>query len=169
VPVTPPIPFTGGDKMGQRGPKSSGKTRAQIKKDCREKALQDPLRAFKYRAGYQRKWAQKVRDKVIEKLGGRCSSPNCGWINSDGSQGCTDRRCLQVDHVRGDGSSERKNLNYFQIYQKVLLDAEGRYQLLCANCNWIKKNLNQEVPKSKITTSPGLGAIGDSHDRLFTL
>lgn len=80
----------------------------------------------------------KLKAKVIEKLGGRCSNPNCRWVNEDGSHGCTDSRILQVDHVKNDGNQERKKLSYTQIWRQALTDVEGRYQLLCNNCNWLK-------------------------------
>jgi hypothetical protein len=31
--------------------------------------------------------------------------------------------------------------------KKVLADTTGSYQLLCANCNWIKKSENNEHAK----------------------
>jgi hypothetical protein len=43
------------------------------------------------------------------------------------------------DHVKNDGSAERKNLGQFKIYRGALgkLDT-SRYQVLCANCNLAK-------------------------------
>src|SRR5271157_497603 len=35
---------------------------------------------------------------LISLLGGRCADPDCAWVNEDGSRGCTDVRCLQIDH-----------------------------------------------------------------------
>lgn len=90
-------------------------------------------------------YRQKLRKSVVAFLGGRCQSPTCSTVNEDGTKGCTDERCLQVDHVYGDGSKERKELNISAFYLKVLADATGAYQLLCANCNWIKRYLNNEV------------------------
>jgi hypothetical protein len=34
----------------------------------------------------------------------------------------------------------------FAYLKGVLADADGRYQLLCANCNWIKRAEENEVP-----------------------
>lgn len=89
----------------------------------------------------------KLRDKAIDKLGGRCSNSQCSWVNSDGSRGCLDRRCLQIDHRNGGGNKERKQLGggaTSKIYKAVLADVTGRFQLLCANCNWIKRYENKE-------------------------
>lgn len=78
---------------------------------------------------YQRKY----RKLVLEKLGNVCKK--CGY---------SDVRALHIDHVNGDGKKERnmrKSLN-----RKIVLGLVdiSRYQLLCANCNWIKKVENNE-------------------------
>lgn len=86
-----------------------------------------------------RKWTKKNHHKLkqlaINKLGGICV--RCGF---------SDRRALQIDHVNGDGAKERKigMINSTSIYKKVLADKENKYQLLCANCNWIKRVENNE-------------------------
>jgi len=79
---------------------------------------------------------QKYRRKVLEKLGGKCV--RCGF---------SDVRALQVDHVHGGGCMELMELGHgrSRFYKEVLADSEGRYQLLCANCNWIKRAENNEV------------------------
>lgn len=90
-------------------------------------------------------YKQRLKDKAYIRLGNKCSNPACQWLNLDGTRGCTDRRCLQIDHVNDDGSEERKIEGYYtdKVYLSVLDDEEGRYQLLCANCNWIKRNQNR--------------------------
>jgi len=69
-------------------------------------------------------------------LGGRCSS--CGERDSD---------VLQIDHVHSDGKKDR-HLNRGQLYKKVR-EEPGRYQLLCANCNWKKRSTDFEVQKRR--------------------
>lgn len=49
-----------------------------------------------------------------------------------------DKRVLQVDHIKGGGTKERKKISSLTLYKKILNKEKG-YQLLCANCNWIKK------------------------------
>lgn len=76
------------------------------------------------------------RAAVLLILGSRCV--HCGF--SDG-------RALQVDHINGDGAKEYKNTFGAAYWNKVLksvADAEKKYQLLCANCNWIKRCENKE-------------------------
>ena len=86
-------------------------------------------------------YKKRLKAKAYSKLGNRCANPNCGWRNVDGSVGCTDIRCLQVDHVHGGGRKERTKPGFYtgKIYLLVLDDEGGKYQLLCANCNWIKR------------------------------
>lgn len=83
-----------------------------------------------------RKTRRKARINIINILGGKCI--RCGY---------SDYRALQIDHVNGDGSSERKlvtSRGWYSIVEKSFLAGENRYQLLCANCNWIKKYENDE-------------------------
>ncbi len=87
------------------------------------------------------------RARVVEVLGGRCVSKKCRWQNKDGTFGCTDKRILQVDHVYDDGfldRARRKNTlkGSMSYWTKILVEVEqgsDRYQILCANCNWMKR------------------------------
>ena len=94
------------------------------------------------------------RDAAIAYLGGRCASPDCCWVNSDGTRGCTDSRCLQIDHVLSDGAKRRKESGKegSRLYNTVLKTPPGEiYQLLCANCNWIKRHEKRELPQARHT------------------
>ena len=85
---------------------------------------------------------RKLRLKVITLLGGKCSNP----FNIDHSSFEKEPdyiNSLQVDHINGGGVKERKKLGSNGMYYKVLKNSEG-YQLLCANCNWIKRWKNKE-------------------------
>lgn len=70
--------------------------------------------------------------------------------------GFSDRRALQIDHIKGGGIKERRIGNTRQFHRKVLTSvkkSEHKYQLLCANCNWIKRFENGEwggAPKKYI-------------------
>lgn len=84
----------------------------------------------------------EIRREVLQLLGGRCASKDCRWLSADGSLGCTDLLCLQVDHVYDDGYTDRKGGTH-QYWAKVRLavkQGSDRYQLLCANCNWKKRH-----------------------------
>ncbi len=74
-----------------------------------------------------KRYNKKLRMLVIQRLGSKCCF--CGF---------DDVRALQVDHINGGGSKEIKELGANKIYRKIL-DGDMSYQLLCANCNWIKR------------------------------
>lgn len=83
-----------------------------------------------------RRYNQKKRAELISVLGGKCVK--CGF---------DDVRALQVDHINGGGSKD--NANTSGMKNKVMLDriksGDKSYQLLCANCNWIKRFNNNET------------------------
>lgn len=86
----------------------------------------------KCRADYR-----KTKNAAYDKLGNKCANPACRWFNEDESWGCVDRRCLQIDHVNDDGYLNR--MRGYQLHLAVLRDVDNQFQLLCANCNWLKK------------------------------
>lgn len=101
----------------------------------------------KFRAIWTR-YIQKNRAAVIAHLGGLCV--RCGF---------SDIRALQIDHVNGDGFMDRRTRNAHTLYKAVRTDTQGRYQLLCANCNWIKMHEQREYRqmtwgKTTISTTP---------------
>ena len=89
-----------------------------------------------YHRKWQRTYIRKLRQEVIKKLGGKCV--RCGF---------TDVRALQVDHVNGGGTREKKSLSSLAFTHRILEDTKGNYQLLCANCNWIKRYEKKENAK----------------------
>lgn len=96
--------------------------------------------------GMQRKYSlirrRKIRLEIIRLLGEKCSNPNCLVPN-----GCSDPRCLQIDHIHGGGSRKKGNQNGEMFYKRILAEIKAGskdYQLLCANCNWIKRCENNE-------------------------
>lgn len=78
----------------------------------------------------------ELRTKLLKTFGNKCSV--CGFASSD---------CLQLDHIHGDGTKERKLLGHSRMYTYAINNPKN-YQLLCANCNWIKRHKNKEC-KSK--------------------
>lgn len=88
---------------------------------------------------YARLRWKRLREQVIKHLGGKCA--HCG---------IKDHRVLHVDHKYGGGTQERKKMGgsaQFKIYKLVLKDKTGRFQLLCANCNRIKRLEQKEDRK----------------------
>lgn len=90
----------------------------------------------------ERKWNMtyyyRVRNKIYELLGDECK--RCGT---------QDRRVFQVDHVDGGGNSRKIINRAGQGRTKRILNeieaGSNRYQLLCANCNLVKKHENKEI------------------------
>ena len=73
------------------------------------------------------------REAVLDKLGRVCV--RCGF---------SDIRALQVDHVDGGGVKHHIINRGSSFHKQVLEDTSGAYQILCANCNWIKRSENKE-------------------------
>jgi hypothetical protein len=74
-----------------------------------------------------------------------------------------DRRCLQFDHIKGMGKQEYdKRFRYsmmFLIYYTMHPDeAREKLQVLCANCNWKKRDVNGEHGGVHLTIRPACSA-----------
>ena len=86
---------------------------------------------------YQKNRLNILKEKIFDKLGHVCCK--CGFA---------DKRALQIDHRNGGGNQEHKKVkNHESFLNLVLRDVDNRYQILCANCNWIKRIENRENPK----------------------
>lgn len=75
----------------------------------------------------------KLREQVFELFGYKCS--RCGF---------DDRRALQIDHKNGGGARDRKRFSQ-TTFIKYVLRTPDLFQVLCANCNWIKREENNEI------------------------
>ena len=91
-----------------------------------------------------KQWNRERRYKLLVLLGG----VKCGFCGFD------DFRALQIDHINGGGNKERKlskqagrkyEIDQYKDITKDITLAKKKYQILCANCNWIKKYTNNEV------------------------
>ena len=76
---------------------------------------------------------EELRRTVVAHLGDKCC--RCGF---------SDHRALQIDHINGGGHKDRKSMCERAFLAKVLTAPSGEFQILCANCNWIKRLQNQE-------------------------
>lgn len=72
-----------------------------------------------------------MRQKVVTHLGGKCA-----WCDF------YDPRALCIDHIFGEGNLERKSgKNWYSLYREILSgDRDWEFQVLCANCNSIKRH-----------------------------
>ncbi len=87
---------------------------------------------------YNEERLQRLKAEAYIILGNKCIS--CGF---------TDKRALQIDHINGGGSKERreKPLHGTMKYKRIIENPtyyKDILQILCANCNWIKKFENYE-------------------------
>lgn len=85
-----------------------------------------------YRTGgkeYYKDLSRTRRSKAIEILGNKCV-----WC------GFNDVRALQIDHMWGGGCKEQHRVSV----TRILNGDHDDLQLLCANCNWIKRVENKE-------------------------
>lgn len=89
-----------------------------------------------------RKTLRMIRLQTLALLGDRCI--RCGFI---------DIRALQVDHVNGGGHQLRnKHRSQYGLFKAVTKNPE-LFQLLCANCNCIKRIENNENRKVAVVIS----------------
>jgi len=79
-----------------------------------------------------RRLRHKRRQKILSLFGGKCV--RCGF---------SDWRALQIDHKFGGGGRKSKGWSQSKLFSDVRANM-GEYQLLCANCNAIKKIINKE-------------------------
>lgn len=84
-----------------------------------------------------KKYNQINRRKALIYISG--DPPQCNHC------GFSDARALQIDHIKGNGASERKikKLITDRLCKHILTlekqEVIENYQVLCANCNWIKR------------------------------
>ena len=85
----------------------------------------------------------KLRDTIYIALGNKCV--RCGF---------DDYRALQIDHVKGHCSidtammKKSRTIYYASVFSQIK-SGSLKYQLLCANCNWIKRTENKEFGDSR--------------------
>jgi len=89
----------------------------------------------------------RKKKEIFELLGNKCANP----YNLPHPDWCNDSRVLQIDHIHGGGNQEKRrnkgdrgSHHYYDILRKIKNGSKD-YQLLCANCNWIKRFENNET------------------------
>jgi hypothetical protein len=116
---------------------------ATYSRQISRKYYNDPDKHPKIMEINNRYW-DNLKNEIITRLGSKCVK--CGFDNL---------LALQIDHVNGCGNQERRKYlavsNHFKLttcsgkYYRAIRDAlrngSTDYQLLCANCNMIKRRL----------------------------
>ena len=105
----------------------------------REYYAKNPQRFIAYRKAS----VQKYRSAVLTLLGDKCCQ--CGY---------SQRPALQIDHVQGGGKEQFRKLGntekyYKHVIQQITLGSK-EYQLLCANCNQLKRHNNNESKRREL-------------------
>lgn len=81
--------------------------------------------------------AKEARIAILDCLGHRCV--RCGF---------EDDRALQIDHRRSNGAEDRRHgrKNHYHLILAHIQESpdQDEYQILCANCNWIKRHEMEE-------------------------
>jgi hypothetical protein len=112
-------------------------------KKCRRKKGQavywDNPEKFKERA---RQEGIRLKKETLRAYGGtKCAQ--CGF---------NDIRALQLDHINNDGYQERELVmegwGHYRKLRKKGFPNKDRYQVLCANCNWIKRAEHYEEQRN---------------------
>jgi hypothetical protein len=83
----------------------------------------------------RRKTRNKRREYIFNVLGDKCQ--RCKF---------SDKRALQLDHINGrNGVKRLGNIDQrYSFIKKNLKEAKKIFQVLCANCNFIKREENNE-------------------------
>ena len=129
------------------------KNKEEIKKKRKERyaqnkeKVQEQQASWYVRAGFASRsvWLkhllQERKKRIFMLLGNKCA--HCGF---------NDPRALQIDHINGGGRKELQSIprqTYYSLdYHKA---NKKKYQLLCANCNQIKRMECSEHSHSKRT------------------
>ena len=82
--------------------------------------------------------SRSPRIKLIEMLGGHCVKCQYAY----------DIRALQIDHINGNGRKEARKHGTSSMYYFYLRNPQiafKKIQVLCANCNQIKRHENKEA------------------------
>lgn len=93
-------------------------------------------------AEYARNYRAELKTKVFALLGNKCV--RCGF---------TDKRTLQIDHKYGGGVQHIRSA--CQVTRFIhILNNPNLYQILCANCNWIKRFEDKVSTKKRTRVVP---------------
>src|ERR1035437_8160838 len=90
-------------------------------------------------------YVQGLRTQALDLLGGICAQ--CGF---------DDRRALAIDHIDGDGYRQRQGMAATRFYLDIIAGSHDGLQILCFNCNQIKKIENEEFGDRRVTVEEDL-------------
>jgi hypothetical protein len=129
---------TRGQQWRDRNPEKAAASYKKWYEANKEKIRQQKRETMKrLRAANPEKYnAQSVaakareRAKLFEMYGHECA--RCGF---------DDKRALSLDHIKNNGNVERAELGERGVYRKAKSSHQpGEYQILCMNCQFIKRH-----------------------------
>ena len=105
-------------------------------------AYRDPEQQKRATSTWQQRQQKESRIALVALLGDKCV--RCGYDD--------DVRALCIDHVNGGGTAEGKRYGWtrYRVITKKVMEGSEDYQVLCANCNQIKKVEAKEQPKGSV-------------------
>jgi hypothetical protein len=123
-----------GRPFGSKGKKPRKDRKYSTPEELKDAQKERKLRFMTNHPDYEKNYNLSKRLEVLGLLGGKCVK--CGFC---------DYRALQIDHINGGGHAHRMKFNNNPLrYLKDIKENLHLYQLLCANCNWIKRYENDE-------------------------
>lgn len=103
----------------------------------------------------------KFRTRLFQILGGaRCVCDELDCCHKRHPCIIADERCLQFDHMSGEGYAHifgkryrsKPTREFYEYYVNRPDLAKKELQVLCANCNWIKRSQKEECSVSRKKT-----------------
>jgi len=88
----------------------------------------------RYESKVQR--GHRLKSKIINLMGGKCTNPNCNLLY-DGKNGCVFQLHHKNPEIKLFNINTRTLINY--SWNTILKELK-KCQLLCANCHYIKEN-----------------------------
>lgn len=102
-----------------------------------------------YNRIYHKQRRKNIKQAIFESLGSfycQCKGKDC-WHK--GKCRVKDKRVQQLDHKKGGGRKEIKRfgngIGIYEFYSRHPKIAKRKLQVMCANCNWVKRYTNNEV------------------------
>lgn len=121
------------EKQRVRSRQAYERNREKMRLAFKTRYYSDPkFRLYKDRIRHA--FMAKYKSMIFDILGKVCAK--CGF---------SDIRALQIDHIHGDGHLQKvRSSSYYKEVYTSAQHQEGKFQILCANCNWIKRVENNE-------------------------
>jgi hypothetical protein len=144
----------------------------QIKASVKEYYLNNKEKVRAYNKIYQKAYAEENADVISEKKQSLRAKLKAEIMShySGGTVSCTcgynDIRALSIDHIEGGGTQHRKEIASGGLYRWLKKNGfpEG-YQVLCMNCQFIKRYENNEHAKLSREEGQRRRALGQLNKR----